>query len=450
MYSWIFTALLILVSLAPLPLGSNRPLSWSVMAMLVGILLIVWSSTVIVKKDSHLVFIKGVWICVVLFAVAPLWAALQTSSALPESWHHPLWKESSKALGEQVTGSISLDAFKSSTALMRLLAYGGIFWISLQLCRSSRRARRMCLTLAGAGFVYASYGLIVYLGKFNAILWFEKWAYLNDLTSVFVNRNSFATYAGLTLICAIVIFMDDLIKEGSIGFSKKHTIRVLLEKFSRRWWIYLILIFTVTTALLLSHSRGGLISAITGIVIFFLFLAGAQSRERWKVSIVLIIFAIMGAVFSISGQGTVNRMYSVLSDAKIRQNFNEQSLQAITAEPWLGYGYGTYGNVAPMFRDDMFHPFVLAAHNTYLENIMELGAPAAVALFLSIGGLGLICLRGVFTRRRDVIYPCAGLAATALISVHSLVDFSLQIPAVAITYSAIMGFACAQSFSANK
>lgn len=418
--------------------------------MLVGVLLIVWSATVIAKKETHLVFIKGVWICAVLFILAPLWAALQTSSALPESWSHPLWNETAKALGEQVTGSISLDTFKSSTALMRLLSYGGIFWISLQLCRSPRRARRMCLTLAGAGFVYAAYGLIVYLGKFNTILWFKKWAYLNDLTSVFVNRNSFATYAGLTLICAITIFMDDLIKERSFGFSSKHTIRVLLEKLSGRWWIYLILIFTITTALLLSHSRGGLISAITGIVIFSLFLAGAESRERWKVSIVLIIFAIMGAVFSISGQGTINRMYSVLSDAEIRQNINEHSMQAITAEPWLGYGYGTYENIAPMFRDDIFHPFILAAHNTYLENIMELGAPAAVALFLSIGGLGLICLRGVFKRRRDIVYPCAGLAATALVSVHSLVDFSLQMPAVAITYSAIMGVACAQSFSANK
>ncbi|VAX20096.1 hypothetical protein MNBD_NITROSPINAE04-2435 [hydrothermal vent metagenome] len=450
MYSRIFTALLVLVSLAPLPLGGNRPLPWSLMAMLVGVLLIVWSSTVIAKKETHLVFIKGVWVCVVLFVLASLWAALQTSSVLPESWSHPLWNESSKALGEPLTGYISLDTFKSSTALMRLLSYGGVFWISLQLCRSSRRARLMYLTLASAGFVYASYGLIVYLGKFNTILWYEKWAYLDDLTSVFVNRNSFATYAGLTLICAIAIFMDDLIKERSFGFSNKYTIRVLLEKLSKRWWIYLILIFTVTTALLLSHSRGGLISAISGIVIFFLVLAGAESRERWKVSIVLIIFAIMGAVFSISGQGTVNRMYSALSDAKIRQNFNEQSMQAITAEPWLGYGYGTYENVAPMFRDDIFHPFVLAAHNTYLENIMDLGTPAALALFLSIGGLGLICLRGVFTRRRNVVYPCAGLAATALISVHSLVDFSLQMPAVAITYSAIMGVACAQSFSSSK
>ncbi|MCP4196499.1 MAG: hypothetical protein GY762_05045, partial [Proteobacteria bacterium] len=43
-----------------------------------------------------------------------------------------------------------------------------------------------------------------------------------------------------------------------------------------------------------------------------------------------------------------------------------------------------------------------------------------------------------------------GLAATTLVSSHALFDFSLQIPAVAITYAAIMGLAVAQSFSSAR
>ena len=38
------------------------------------------------------------------------------------------------------------------------------------------------------------------------------------------------------------------------------------------------------------------------------------------------------------------------------------------------------------------------------------------------------------------------VAATALVALHSLVDFSLQIPAVAIMYATILGIGYAQAF----
>ena len=90
------------------------------------------------------------------------------------------------------------------------------------------------------------------------------------------------------------------------------------------------------------------------------------------------------------------------------------------------------------------------AHNSYLENSFELGIPVALSLFLSLLGLFWLCLKGVFSRQRNWLYPATGVAATALVASHSLIDFSLQIPAVAITYSAIMGLAVAQSFSGSR
>ncbi len=57
---------------------------------------------------------------------------------------------------------------------------------------------------------------------------------------------------------------------------------------------------------------------------------------------------------------------------------------------------------------------------------------------------------GVRRRRRDVIYPSVGLAAAILVGTHSLVDFSLQIPAVAATFALILGIGCAQSWSTRR
>ena len=102
------------------------------------------------------------------------------------------------------------------------------------------------------------------------------------------------------------------------------------------------------------------------------------------------------------------------------------------------------------YRSDDISNFYLKAHNTYLENILELGYPAALALFATFGGFLVLTFRGLRRRRQHKVYPCIGFAATALVSSHSLVDFSLQIPAVAMTYSLLMGAACAQSWSSQR
>jgi hypothetical protein len=45
------------------------------------------------------------------------------------------------------------------------------------------------------------------------------------------------------------------------------------------------------------------------------------------------------------------------------------------------------------------------------------------------------------------VFPATGVAASVLVGVHATMDFSLQLPAVAMLYAAIMGVACAQSYS---
>ena len=47
------------------------------------------------------------------------------------------------------------------------------------------------------------------------------------------------------------------------------------------------------------------------------------------------------------------------------------------------------------------------------------------------------------------MYPCVGLAATVLVGLHALADFTLQVPAVMASYMLIMGAACAQSWSSR-
>ena len=125
----------------------------------------------------------------------------------------------------------------------------------------------------------------------------------------------------------------------------------------------------------------------------------------------------------------------------------ENTLEAINENPWTGFGYGAFEEAYRLYRHDEIRAFFHKTHNTYLENLFGLGVPAASALFFSMLGIAMTVLFGIIRRRRDWIYPAIGFAVTIQVAIHSLVDFSLQISAVAITYAAIMGIATAQSIT---
>jgi len=44
----------------------------------------------------------------------------------------------------------------------------------------------------------------------------------------------------------------------------------------------------------------------------------------------------------------------------------------------------------------------------------------------------------IWSRQRNWIYPAIGFSSTVLVAAHSVVDFSLQIPALAVTYAAML------------
>jgi O-antigen ligase len=85
------------------------------------------------------------------------------------------------------------------------------------------------------------------------------------------------------------------------------------------------------------------------------------------------------------------------------------------------------------------------AHNTYLELLQGLGVPVATLFMLGIANLMLICVHSAATGKASSIPTVAVVAASAVVCLHTLVDFSLQVQAVALTWAALLGAGGAQS-----
>jgi O-antigen ligase len=125
--------------------------------------------------------------------------------------------------------------------------------------------------------------------------------------------------------------------------------------------------------------------------------------------------------------------------------------RSIFDAPVLGYGYGTFADVFPMFRDHSVGTWGKwqMAHDTYLEVFQGLGLLFGSMLVASVVMLVLRCAKGARMRQASETLPCVAAGVAFLLGVHALVDFSLQIQAVAITFMALLGAGVAQSESSR-
>jgi O-antigen ligase len=127
------------------------------------------------------------------------------------------------------------------------------------------------------------------------------------------------------------------------------------------------------------------------------------------------------------------------------------AIRSIIDAPLLGYGYGTFADVFPMFRDQSVSTSGkwTMAHNTYLEVFQGLGLFFGSMLVASVVVLILRCVKGAMTREMNETLPCVAASVAFLLGAHSLVDFSLQMQAIAITFMALLGAGVAQSESSR-
>lgn len=439
-----FGGLVLLVVLTPLPLGSNREWAWSLAAMLAALLAIVWALGSLVRPaDTTRIPATAL---VVLFVLACGWAWLQQVGWAPGAWQHPLWNMASSVLVRPVDGAISLAPGETATALMRLLAYALVFWLAFQLCRDRERAQALFGWIALAGLAYGVFGLATHWGGYHPDWLFGERTLPHDVRSTFVNRNHFATWQGLTLLVAIAYFYQRLSKPSDKPYEIPQDREGRVVDFILRAWKPLAALLLMTAALVLTHSRGGFTAALAGTVVLLLLLdrRGRRGRLTSRVTVVAAL-AVVGLAFYLTSEVLLDRIDRTDITTEERLAVFEDVNRGIADNPVLGYGYGTFADSFRLYNQVGTAVHYDRAHNTWLENAFELGLPAALALYLAIAGLAWLCLRGVGRRHRDWVYPATAVAATVLVGVHALVDFSLQLPAVAVLFACILGVGCTQS-----
>jgi O-antigen ligase len=295
------------------------------------------------------------------------------------------------------------------------------------------------------------------------VLWFRN-PYLQIwprgvVTSTFVNPDSFSAYAGtgFVLFCGLILrfYRDEFVTAGG---SIRFRVASFIEATGQKGLVLFAGAAVTLIALLLTASRGGISSTAFGLCVLGA-LTFRRSKQRFGqrgaaivvVSAMIVGALLVGTIFLIFGDVVLGKMSQLGFRDQSRIGLYVITMRSILAAPWLGYGYGTFVDIFPMFRDQSVSTFGqwTAAHNTYLEAFQGLGLIFGPMLVATVVVLVWRCIKGATTRQTNETVPCVAAAVACLLGAHALIDFTLQLQAIAITVMALLGAGVAQSESSR-
>lgn len=446
--------LIALLCLAPLPFGSDRQAPFAIILMFIGAMSIYWGLFAARDRAFVRISLRHVRLVAIIMAAVFSWAIFQIIPFNIEGITNDFWSSAQKLLPqENIKASISVNPQESWMGFFRILAYAVLFWLALQICRSGNNSRKIIAAVSLSGVAYATYGLMLKALGAHKILWYDKIYYTESLTSTFINRNNYATYAGIALVVSIAIFLNKLF-ENLGNVKRRDLVRIITQRIFVESLSSLIMIIMITAALILSTSRAGISSSVLGIICLILLSASASHIKKYRKiflalsGLIIILFALM---FGSSGDTVAGRFNNISKDSNLRLSVYNVTSSAIADFPLNGTGLGSFPDVFKAYRDAgmIGQPDAQTghAHNSYLELMLELGVPVAILVFLVFAIIWGRCLYGAWSRRQNGYIPALAASAAFLVAFHSLFDFSAQIPAVAIIFIILLAAGFAQSYS---
>lgn len=446
-FFWVLAAIL---AISPLPWGSVAVWAASLWSVLVCLCLTAWSIRVATQPDTR-VPVDAPGSAMVLLALLVAAIVLQTIPWLPDAWHHPLW-DLARSAGLAVSASDSINPFATGTALMNLITAAGVFWLTLVTCRSVEVKERLLRVIIAVQLAYALSGVVGFLHPFGvdpddppALT-----AFAHRFSATFVNPNTYAAFANLGALCCAVILVRiidrGLITDRGRAVLRRSFLKALLE--NGGWWLAGFVL--LASASLLSGSRGGMISLAGGLLVLALTQGSTALRRHLAAPAALALIAALGlGAFWLSGEKTAARLSyeGVASDLEGsgRVRFWEIALDAITARPVLGSGFGTFADVSTVGRSPEIGSAVERAHNDYLEFAADLGLPLFGVWLVILASIAAAIRRRWRADDRHAAYGTLAFAAMASLALHSIVDFPLQIPANAYLFACLLALPLGRS-----
>ena len=446
---FILSVLVFLILFSPLAYGSVD--SWAYVLIRVGVLVLL--SAFLLRaaytRDFHFLapaFTLPALLFLVLLIIQilpiPIWlrdvvspAPLNRSLLLPSSPEY-----GAKPLQSSWT-QISLYPPVTWDALIDFSICLVLAWVIFNAIRQKDRQRTVLLSVIGIGSFQALYGLLEYCSGRQGIFFFSKMHYREDVTGTYINHNHFAGLLDLS-IPILTAFLWTACSEHGFPTTKTNHARWPRETIYRilTWSA---LLSAMLVSLVLSHSRGGLFSVGSALLLLAFFLLNRRRPSANRLNRLILAPALLAMAF-LSNE-LISRFSYSFRDAPERIGIWKDATKVVKDFPLWGTGLGTFKYVLPNYREKVDIVMVDGvprqaswnfAHNDYLQLLVECGI---LGLFLA--GWGIVLWGRQFRQGLEITPNVEnqnlryGLACSVVaLLIHSFMDFNLHIPANAFLF----------------
>jgi len=338
-----------------------------------------------------------------------------------------------------LVNTLSLDPNSTRLVLVQLMSLLIYFAATLVFIDTRHRLQVLVRTIMVFGFLLAILGLSQSITSPTKVYWFRE---LNQSTAFgpFINRHHFAGYMELTIALPL-----GLLFAGAVDKEKRI--------------IYLFIAGLMGVALVMTASRGGIISLVAEI--FFLMIVTAIWRKpsekrrrkshrfrhllgRLGATGALLVGLFLGVVL-LGGEFSINRFIdSVNTDDPTtgRAHFWAVTLDIIKAHPYIGTGLGAFGVIYTKYdtRNGLYR--LEQAHNDYLQVLSDagiIGGVLALSFVLLLFGKAIARAHSRDDFRRGV--ALAALSGCFAVLVHSFFDFTLHTTSNALLFLVLAAIA---------
>jgi O-antigen ligase len=305
--------------------------------------------------------------------------------------------------------------------LLRFGAYLILFFLSVQAFRSRSDLKKLAWFLILLCFGVSLFGIAQHFTSEGPIYWVRPLRAGGDPFGPYVNRNHFAGFVELTLPIALAMLVFRGIQRDVYPLVG-------------------LLAVVPAGALILSGSRGGIVSFAFEIAVLWLLARTRTSPDRPRfVGIAIVVFAAVALIVWLGAAKALERFASLhIGEVTMsrRVSMIRGAAHIFKDHPIDGAGLGALVAVYPRYETLYDGKLVDHVHNDYIEMLAETGL---------LGGIcGLAFLWILFRQARTCYAAEQGHFSRALhagamaglcgILLHTFVDFNLHIPSNSLLF----------------
>jgi len=307
----------------------------------------------------------------------------------------------------------TVNRWATWNAVLLWTAYLASFFVALQVCASPERLRTFQRALLYFAFGLSVLSVLQFFTSHGKIYWLFDSEYKEEILGPFVNRDHYAAF--IELVFPIALF------------------EALADR--RRTLLHTAIAGTMFASVIAGASRAG--SALLVLEAFAVLLLATRHGigvRKLRPAFLSLLFFIL--VFgSVVGWTKLWRRFQDPDPYKGRREMLQSSIAMAREKPWTGFGLGSFEDVYRGYALFDNGTTVNHAHNDWAEWAAEGGLPF-VALLL------ILAMWSVPRAVRSIW----GLGAVSVF-LHSLVDFNLQLPAIAAWTFVLLGGVAAEERS---